>query len=248
MTENCKPCPHCGASLPAEASFCPCCARTVNERQELSPPALSWRRALRRALPIFAVLLLLAAAGTGWNTRSSVVYDDGGTGEVIYTDEDGTYQILLGWRDTPYEPAPVITQTAEQDEEYTFPVCLFIHHKDTGANAGGIFLRKVASVTAEFDTPDDPSGYIRYGEPAYESYAPDATLTSFTQFLGRENSARGTWTITMDNGDVILLHQTLNVDLIETWTSTRRTRPWIPSRLSKPWWTPSGTRSGTMTW
>ncbi len=83
-------------------------------------------------------------------------------------------------------------------------------------NAGGIFLRKVASVTAEFDTPDDPSGYIRYGEPAYESYAPDAALTSFTQFLGRENSARGTWTITMENGDVILLHQTLNVDLIET--------------------------------
>ena len=210
-------CPHCGSQLPPDASFCPYCARTVNERQELSPPALSWRRALRRALPILAVLLLLAAAGTGWylSTRPQV-YDDGGTGEVIYTDEDGTYQMLLGWRDTPYEPAPVITQTAEQDEEYTFPVCLFIHHKDTGANAGGIFLRKVASVTAEFDTPDDPSGYIAYDPPAYADYAPDAALTSFTHFLGRENSARGTWTITMDNGDVILLHQTLNVDLIET--------------------------------
>src|SRR5699024_11216055 len=182
-----------------------------------SPPAVSWRRTLRRALPILAVLLLLAAAGTGWylSTRPQV-YDDGGTGEVIYTDEDGTYQILLGWRDTPYEPAPVITQTAEQDEEYTFPVCLFIHHKDTGANGGGIFLRKLASVTAEFDTPDDPSGYIAYDPPAYADYAPDAALTSFTHFLGRENSARGTWTITMDNGDVILLHQTLNVDMIET--------------------------------
>ena len=210
-------CPHCGSQLHPDASFCPYCARTVNERQELSPPALSWRRALRRALPILAVLLLLAAAGTGWylSTRPQV-YDDGGTGEVIYTDEDGTYQILLGWRNTPYEPAPVITQTAEQDEEYTFPVCLFIHHKDTGANAGGIFLRKVASVTAEFDTPDDPSGYIAYDPPAYDDYAPDAALTSFTHFLGRENSARGIWTITMDNGDVILLHQTLNVDLIET--------------------------------
>ena len=210
-------CPHCGSQLHPDASFCPYCARTVNERQELSPPALSWRRALRRALPILAVLLLLAAAGTGWylSTRPQV-YDDGGTGEVIYTDEDGTYQILLSWRNTPYEPAPVITQTAEQDEEYTFPVCLFIHHKDTGANAGGIFLRKVASVTAEFDTPDDPSGYIAYDPPAYDDYAPDAALTSFTHFLGRENSARGTWTITMDNGDVILLHQTLNVDLIET--------------------------------
>ena len=52
-------CPHCGSQLPPDASFCPYCARTVNERQELSPPALSWRRALRRALPILAVLLLL---------------------------------------------------------------------------------------------------------------------------------------------------------------------------------------------
>ena len=58
-------CPHCGSQLHPDASFCPYCARTVNERQELSPPALSWRRALRRALPILAVLLLLAAAGTG---------------------------------------------------------------------------------------------------------------------------------------------------------------------------------------
>ncbi len=210
-------CPYCGAPLPEEASFCPHCARSVNQRQEILPPSIRWRKALRRALMIFVVLLLGGGIGSAWYlSNQPKVYDDGGTGEVIYTDEDGTYQILLGWRDTPYEPAPVITQTAEQDGKYTFPVCLFIHHKDTGANAGGIFLRKVASVTAEFDTPDDPLGYIRYGEPAYADYAPDAALTSFTQFLGRENSARGTWTITMENGDVILLHQTLNVDLIET--------------------------------
>ena len=74
----------------------------------------------------------------------------------------------------------------------------------------------MASVTAEFDTPDDPTAYISYGDPAYDDYAPDAALTSFTHFLGRENSARGTWTISMKNGDVIYLHQTLNVELLET--------------------------------
>ena len=215
--EKWKRCPRCGAELPAEASFCPRCARSINQRRKLSPPSVRWRRALRRAGPLLVLLLLAGLVGMGWylSTRPQV-YDDGGTGEVIYTDEDGTYQLLLGWLDTPYDPAPVITQQAEKDDEYTFPVCLFIHHKDTGVNAGEIFLRKVASVTAEFDTPDDPSGYITYDPPAYDDYAPDAALTSFTHFLGRENSARGTWTITMDNGDVILLHQTLNVDLIET--------------------------------
>ena len=210
-------CPYCGASLPAEASFCPRCARSVNQRQKVSPPSIRWRKALRRAFPALLLILILGAAGTGWYLSTlPQVYDDGGTGEVSYTDEDGTYQILLGWRDTPYEPAPVITQTAEKDGEYTFPVCLFIHHKDTGVNAGEIFLQKVASVTAEFDTPDDPAAYISYGDPAYDDYVPDAALTSFTHFLGRENSARGTWTISMKNGDVIYLHQTLNVELLET--------------------------------
>lgn len=147
------------------------------------------------------LLLVLGLAGTAQylSTRPRV-YDDNGTGEVIYTDEDGTYQILLGWLDTPYEPAPVITQIAERDADCTFPICLFIHHQDTGINAGEIFLQKVASVTAEFDTPDDPTAYISYGAPAYDDYAPDAALTSFTHFLGRENSARGTWTITMETG------------------------------------------------
>ena len=210
-------CPYCGASLPAEASFCPRCARSVNQRQKVSPPSIRWRKALRRAFPALLLILILGAAGTGWYLSTlPQVYDDGGTGEVTYTDEDGTYQLLLGWLDTPYDPASTITQVAERDVEYTFPVCLFIHHQDTGVNAGEIFLRKVASVTAEFDTPDDPSAYITYDPPAYSDYAPDAALTSFTHFLGRENAARGTWTITMENGDVILLHQTLNVDLIET--------------------------------
>ena len=212
-----KPCPYCGAELPEEASFCPYCARGVRARTEIVPPNPAWRRRVRRLLAVLVPVLLLAGLGAGWYLSARPqVYDDDGTGEVLYTDADGTYQILLGWADTPYDPAPVITQSAEKDGEYTFPVCLFIHHKDTGVNAGEIFLRKVASVTAEFDTPDDPSGYITYDPPAYDDYAPDAALTSFTHFLGRENSARGTWTITMDNGDVILLHQTLNVDLIET--------------------------------
>ena len=214
---NRRTCPYCGAELPEEASFCPFCARSVNQRQNVSPPSVRWRKALRRAFPVLILLLVLGLAGTAQylSTRPRV-YDDNGTGEVIYTDEDGTYQILLGWLDTPYEPAPVITQIAERDADCTFPICLFIHHQDTGINAGEIFLQKVASVTAEFDTPDDPTAYISYGAPAYDDYAPDAALTSFTHFLGRENSARGTWTITMENGDVILLHQTLNVDLIET--------------------------------
>lgn len=216
MEEN-QRCPHCGAELPEGASFCPRCARSINQRRTISAPSVKWRRALRRALPVLLLMLVLGAAGMGWYlAQQPRVYDDGGTAQVTYTDADGTYQLLLGERNIPYVPAPTITQVAEVDEEYTFPVCLFIHHQDTGVNAAGAFLQKVASVTAEFDTPDDPEGYITCDPPAYADYAPDAALTSSTHFLGRENAARGTWTITMENGDVILLHQTLNVELIGT--------------------------------
>lgn len=45
-------CSHCGSQLHPNASFCPYCGKSVNVRKELVPPALSWRRALRRALPI----------------------------------------------------------------------------------------------------------------------------------------------------------------------------------------------------
>ena len=41
-------------------------------------------------------------------------------------------------------------------------------------------------------------------------------MVSFIDFLGRDNRAQGTWTITMKNGDVITLHQTLEVHLIRT--------------------------------
>lgn len=30
-----RTCPYCGAELPEEASFCPFCARSVNQRQKV---------------------------------------------------------------------------------------------------------------------------------------------------------------------------------------------------------------------
>ncbi|MCI8740675.1 MAG: zinc-ribbon domain-containing protein, partial [Oscillibacter sp.] len=33
-----KACPHCGASLPTEASFCPSCAKSIQPRTEVIPP------------------------------------------------------------------------------------------------------------------------------------------------------------------------------------------------------------------
>ena len=209
-----KNCPHCGAPLPQEAAFCPHCARSVNHRERTRVPKFfPWRKALRFGLPALVILGLLL----GWYLATRPrTYDDGGTATVTYTDQDGSYQLLLGWSNTRFTPAPMLYQDAEENGEYRFPICLFINYTENDANAANAFLGKVESVTAQFGPPEDEDGYITYTDPAPHGYCPEAAMVSFIDFLGRDNQAQGTWTITMKNGDVIRLHQTLEVHLIRT--------------------------------
>ncbi len=208
-----KNCPHCGAQLPNEATFCPYCARNVNSRKEIHPPRRLSKRAVRISLAVLAALSLILAA---WLYTRPRTYDDGGTATVLYTDQDGSYQLLLGWGNDPYTPAPKVYQEAELDGEYRFPMCLFVHHKGSDANAANAFMNKVESITAQFGPADAPEGYITYTDPAPHGHCPEAMAVSFVDFLGRDNSAVGTWTITMNNGDVIRLHQTLEIRVIQT--------------------------------
>ena len=209
-----KQCPHCGAALPREAAFCPHCARSVNQRlQAKVPTPVPWRKGMRIALPLLVVAGLLL----GWYlTTRPKTYDDGGQATVIYTDTDGSYQLVVGWRNQPYTPAPEVLQEAEEGGEYRFPMCLFVHHTANDANAANAFMNKVESITAQFGPTDDPEGYITYTDPAPHGFCPEAMAVSFVDFLGRDNAAVGTWTITMNNGDVITLHQTLMVQVIQT--------------------------------
>ena len=208
-----KNCPCCGARLPEEISFCPHCAKSVNNRKEIHPPRRLSRQTVCVLLIFLAVLVLALAA---WRCTQPGVYDDGGAATVTYTDRDGSYQLLLGWRNDPYTPAPKVYQEAELDGEYRFPMCLFVHHTGSDANAANSFMNKVESVTAQFGPADDPEGYITYTAPAPHGYCPEAMAVSFVDLLGRDNSAVGIWTITMNNGNVIRLHQTLEIRVIQT--------------------------------
>ena len=209
-----KNCPYCGSVLPGEAAFCPHCAQSVNRRAQAKVPTpVPWRKALRFGLPVLVILGLLLGRYLATRPR---IYDDGGTATVTYTDRDGSYQLLLSWSNTRFTPAPTLHQNAEENGEYRFPICLFINYTENDANAANTFLGKVESVTAQFGPPEDEDGYITYTDPAPHGYCPEAAMVSFIDFLGRDNRAQGTWTITMKNGDVIRLHQTLEVRLIRT--------------------------------
>ena len=84
-----KKCPFCGVPLPNEAVFCPSCAKSINDRIHPGNPRYFPRRFLKIALGIF--LTVTVCAGIFLLTRPKTY---SGIGEVTYTDQDGTYQIL----------------------------------------------------------------------------------------------------------------------------------------------------------
>ena len=136
MDEIRKACPFCGASLPEEASFCPCCAQNIRPRRTIKVPTHLRRKVLKLVL---GLIVAAAVAAGAYLHLAPATYD--GWGEVTYTDDDGTYQLLLSFRNERFTPQPEITEQAEVKGEYRMPSRLFINHVDTGANAAQIFMQ-----------------------------------------------------------------------------------------------------------
>ena len=218
--EGWKNCPHCGARLPSEASFCPFCARSVNDRREVHPPRYIPGRTLRCAL---LALVLLAAALTAWLYTRPRVYDNG-TAEVIYTDSDGSYQLLLNYFSDRFQPMTDYSEEVEEGTASSKPSRLFINHVDTGVNAKEAFLRKVEDITVELLQGGDSSEPWQCSEPmVYNglnsevySLAPDAAGVSILTYTDRSGGMELRWTLRMKNGDTIRLYQRIELGVVPT--------------------------------
>ena len=207
-----KICPHCGAQLPDMASFCPHCAQSVTQRREFRPPRRLPRRVLRGAL---LVLVLGALAVTAWNYTRPKIYDNGAA-EVIYTDSDGSYQLLLNHFGDRFQP---MTDYAEEVEEGTTsnkPSRLFINHMDTGVNAKEVFLRKVETINVELLRGGDSPEPWQYTQPQASDYDPEAASRSILTYTDRSGDMELRWTIRMRNGDTIRLYQRMELGVVPT--------------------------------
>ena len=195
-----KPCPHCGSELPEGASFCPHCAQSINDRTEPTPPRPLPRKIL---YGVIAVVVIAAVALGAWLINRPRTYE--GVGEVIYTDEDGTYQLVLKSSSGRYEPITQVDQNPEEEMDYRFPLRLYINHKDSGADASGVFLQKVESATAEFmQDADNPSPWI-CTQPAPHDGLPDVALLTLNDFTAASGDTEQVWSIRMKNGDTITM-------------------------------------------
>lgn len=85
-----KACPHCGAVLPDEASFCPSCARSVVIREKVR----RYRRLpVKAAYVLLAVLAAALLAALIWYFLPKTY--DNGTAEAFYDSNDRTYQLCI---------------------------------------------------------------------------------------------------------------------------------------------------------
>lgn len=213
MQEMNHTCPHCGAFLHAESSFCPQCCASVNYRTELKlPKKMRGRVALKTGITLLVIAGFLLG---GYLCSRPQVYD--GLGEVLYSDSDGDYQVLVANPRNRYEPIPEKHQSAELEEQYRFPSCLYINHVDSGANAGPMFLKKVDRITAEILQPADSISPMTCTEPAPHDYAPDAAMVSFVDYTAESGTTQLVWTIYMENGDIIHLRQDEYIEPIHTY-------------------------------
>lgn len=223
-----KVCPHCGAALHPEASFCPRCAQSIQPRKEVSPPRHMPGRALYGALLIFLAAVLVLAA-VSWQNSRPKVYDNDST-EVIYRDQGMDYQLCIAWANDPFTPANRVRHngTAPLDEMFRYPVLLFINLADGETSAAEEFLERVDSITGEISQVDQ-NFQITCSEAVRDTdYVPNSAailyMNPLVTSLG-DHSAELTISVRMKNGDVIRLHQTQVIAGITTWDFTSDDAP-----------------------
>lgn len=207
-----KTCPHCGAPLPPEASFCPRCARSLRPRQAVDAPAPSrGRRAGRVALAALLAALILGAglcAALAPHTYEA-------WGELTYTLGENAYRLALSFRGQPSAEAAYTAQV-ERGADYERASRLFITHVDTGAAAGQIFNRQMEGYRVEVIQPPDSPAPVTLGDPVTGDSS-GAYLRAPVRFTGKSaGPVELRWHIFMKNGDSIILRQSLDFETVET--------------------------------
>ena len=207
-----KTCPHCGAPLPEDAAFCPHCAKSVNQRTEAGPP----RPRPVKAILALGILLLIAATVTAvWLANRPKTYDSGNTAEVVYTDRDGSYHLVIGYDENPNQPVPEYHTYVWDGDIGRTPSRLFIRRMDNGENAAAEFMEKVDSVSFETVSWSDCSSPIVFTEPAPHDAYPEAALVTGMDYDSDTSSAELVWTLCMKNGDTIIVREQFIIEVKE---------------------------------
>ena len=111
-----KRCPHCGAPLAENASFCPYCESVLIEKHPAAVPEPKRRRRITAALLLTAVLVA-ALTAVGFANRGKVIDAQGA--ELTYETDGQTFHLALGFEPqggAPFFGQPLFTVEVREDE------------------------------------------------------------------------------------------------------------------------------------
>lgn len=160
-------------------------------------------------------LLILAIGLTSWFCTRPKVYDNG-TAEIIYTDNDGSYQLLLNYFGDRFQSMTDYSEELEEGTTSNKPSRLFVNHVDTGVNAKEVFLRKVEAINVELLRGGDSLEPWQYTQPQASDYDLEAASRSILTYTDRSGDMELRWNIRMQNGDTIRLYQRMALGVVPT--------------------------------
>ncbi len=200
-----KKCINCGTALPDAASFCPYCATVQTPKEQVHIPRL-WRK---RA--IAALTILLAAAmilGIYVYRNRPKVYE--GEGNLTYSDDDGTYDIVLGYFEPPegrqidcIKDRIITINAGETWHSYTH---LCVYPANGSLKLVPEFMDKVEDIDLTIEALDDKEPFYAF-KPQEMLDMPFALRSARFSFSTECGSNRLTWTLRMKNGDELRLYQ-----------------------------------------
>ena len=199
-----KICSQCGRELPEEASFCPYCEQPQLSAETAAPPR-RWRR--RTALAVGILLAALLAALALYAALRPRVFDAQGP-ELEYKG----YHVLLTFsmKGTPREAEALRNSTIPSHANYAFPSQLFVYRNHDAENAKDAFLSQVSHISLT-TVPHDGATQMEYDEPAPDEVFPEAARISNIYYDSTCGTNDILWTITMKNGDRLILRHSIAV-------------------------------------
>lgn len=224
-----KICPHCGAPLQAEASFCPRCTATLTERTAMTMPRTGRRRLHLLAACLAAALVALAvwlwpAAETEPQRPDSAVDPTAATDpapdpylaacQTYYTGADGReYHVFTAV--TPSiegrtDPVGYRSELIPAGGTVDFPATVMVEDAVTQDYAAEDFTALLDSWDVSVSAPE---GVSRVKLWDAEEETPESPALLYRRLWGDNTCTHNeiVWTLRMKNGDVLTLTQTIEL-------------------------------------
>ena len=222
-----KRCPHCGALLVENASFCPYCESVLIEKRPAEMPKPKRRRRITAAL-LLAAILVVTLTAVGFANRGKIIDAQGA--ELTYEADGQTFHLALSFESqggAPFFGQPLFTVEVREDETRGQMTSSRIFVDNGGSvDKKNEFLALVDHYEVT-TTPCDGITLLQIDKtciPTTSNAAIEAIPSYHTEQL-KEGEGNVIWTIYLKNGDTLRLRHTVKITRVPVVTLTENDYP-----------------------